>query len=238
MIRVVTTCHAAGYDQYGHRFLKSVDNWPAECSFDWYVEGDYVPDHPRVTRHPLADLAGLQQLKRDYADYRPPTYMFDVVRFANKVYAAYDALRNHDGLGVWCDADAVMYAPLPPNWIADQLGDAYMAMFKRRGMYSETGFWIVNAAHAQHKAFFDTWLKWYESRAFTGLANWTDCETLDATVRKFERAGLITTVSLSGAYEADSHPMAKAEISKYLDHCKGPRKQTGRSPENTNRSRT
>lgn len=235
-MKVVTTCHQSGYAQYGHRFHEALGNWPSDCEFHWYTEGDYVPAADRLTTHALADIAALADLKHRYRNYRPPSYLFDVVRFANKVYAAYHALRDHDGIGVWCDADAVMYAPLPADWISEQLGDSYLALFKRRGMYSETGFWIMNCAHPQHRAFLDTWVKWYESGSFKGLANWTDCETLDATVRKFERAGLITTTSLSAGHEDNMHPMAVAPIAAYLDHCKGPRKAAGASPENKHRS--
>ena len=232
MIRVVTTCHKAGYDEYAHRFHATLDNWPANAEFRWYVEGFKAPTHPRLKQISVTKIPRLTALKLRYASYKPPSYLYDVARFANKVYAAYDALYDYDGIGVWVDADTVMYKPMPEGWLETQLATDYMAVFKRRGMYTETGLWVVNCAHPEHKAFMDTWLEWYESAAFKGLANWTDCETLDATIRKFEKAGKVSVGSLSGGHEDKQHPMAHAPISAFIDHCKGARKQGGFSPEN------
>jgi hypothetical protein len=234
-MRIVTTCHKAGYDEYAYRLRENIDNLPPNAEVRWYVEGFKAPDHPRLTQVGIGKIPRLTALREKYAYYRPPSYLYDVARFANKVYAAYDALYDYDGIGVWMDADCIPYAAIPEGWIETQLATDYMAVFKRRGMYTETGFWIVNCAHAEHKAFFDTWLEWYESAAFKGLANWTDCETLDATIRKFERAGKVTVGSLSGGHEDKQHPMAYAPISAFCDHTKGPRKQAGFSPENRNR---
>jgi hypothetical protein len=235
-MRVVTTCHKAGYDEYGFRFRESLNNWPAGTEFYWYVEGYEVPQDERLTQRSITKLAPLNDLKARYANYRPPNYLFDVVRFANKVFATADALRDYDGLGVWCDADAVAYAPIPDGLLQSMLGDAYIGLFKRAGMYSETGMVLFNCAHYEHSNFLDTWLAWYTSDSFKSLNNWTDCETLDATVRKMEASGKIRSVSLSAGHEKDMHPMAKVELAKYLDHCKGGRKAAGFSPENANRS--
>ena len=86
-------------------------------------------------------------------------------------------------------------------------------------------------AHDQKREFLLAWLQWYTSEADRLLANCTDCETLDATVRLFERSKLIQTVSLSGEHDKDMHPLAKIPLGQYIDHCKGPRKDLGYSPE-------
>ena len=93
----------------------------------------------------------------------------------------------------------------------------------------------MNCAHPETKAFLDTWVDWFESGAFKSLHEWHDCTTLDATLRLFLKDSRITARSLSGEYERDMHPMAKADISKYIDHCKGARKAAGVSPENKHR---
>lgn len=231
-LRVVTTAHKAGYEQYGRRFIDTWHNWPRNAELWWYTEG-YEISRDDITEWPNTKLTQLQAFKSKWAHYQPVSYLYDVVRFSNKVFAAYDALLDYRGLGVWCDADCVTYASIPVGYIESLLPKgSYIALFKRDGMYSETGFWVMDCAHPQHQAFLNTWVEWYESGAFRQLANWTDCETLDATIRKFERAGLITSASLSGLHAREMHPMAHVELARRLDHTKGGRKVEGRSPEN------
>jgi hypothetical protein len=231
-MRLVTTCNAEGFERYAHRILEGWKYWPADTELWWYTEGFTIPNKPDgIVEISTDKLQGLQAFKLKHGKFRPPNYLFDVVRFSHKVYAAVDALSDYKGVGVWMDADCVTRKPIPPGFIENSLGRDYMAMFKRRGMYTETGFWIADCSHEQHREFLSTWVEWYDSGAFKDLANWTDCETLDATVRIFEKAGLIKTGSLSGEFEKEMHPMAKSVIGAYIDHTKGDRKDLGYSPE-------
>ncbi len=233
-MRLVTTCNKAGFDLYGHRMLDGFKLWPAGTELWWYTEGFKLPDDKPdgIVEIDIESLWGLGAFKEKHKTYVPPNYLFDVVRFSNKVYAAIDALQDYKGIGVWLDADCVTYKPIHDGFIEGHLNGGYLAMFKRKGMYTETGLWIMDCSNEAHVPFLDAWASWYEEGIFKDLANWTDCETLDSTVRSFEKRGMIKTVSLSGAFEKDMHPMAKAEIGKYIDHCKGNRKVAGRSPEN------
>lgn len=231
-MRVVSTAHKAGFDVYGQRFLDGWQFWPREAELHFYTEGFDI-ERSDITAIPNTKIGSLQTFKQKYGDYEPVSYLYDVVRFSNKVYAAYDALFNYKGLGVWLDADCVTYRQIPDGFIESLLPKGkYIGLFKRDGMYSETGFWVMDCSHPQHQAFLNTWIEWYESGAFRQLDNWTDCEMLDATMRKFEKTGLIESVSLSGKYSRSMHPMAKVELAKYVDHCKGRRKELGFSPEN------
>lgn len=230
-MKVVTTCHKAGFERYGHRVLETWRLWPETAELHFYTEGFDLPETPRVVAHRVEDLPELCAFKAKHGHYKAPNYLFDVVRFSNKVYAACDALKDHKGVGVWLDADCVTRKPIKPGFIEWHLGGTYLAMLKRAGMYTETGFWVMDCAHEAHSDFLQTWRAWYDTDSFKSLPNWTDCEALDATVRKFEKAGRITTTSLSGQYEKEMHPMAKIELGKYIDHCKGGRKELGYSPE-------
>lgn len=231
-MRIVSTVHKAGFDLYGHRWIENIENWPA-AEFRLYCEG-FMPDHPCEVD--IGKVDRLTTFKRRHANYVAPSWRFDIVRFSNKVFAAHDALRDYDGIGVWLDADCVTFNRIPAGYIEEQLGDAYFAHFRRAGHYTETGMWIVNCAHPVHAEFMDTWLRWFEDDAFKGLHEWHDCTALDATLRQFLKAGKITTKSLSGEFEGDLHPMAHADIAKYIDHCKGHRKAAGVSPENAHRA--
>lgn len=226
-MKVVTTVHKAGFEQYGHRWVESMPNWPG-AEFVMYAEGFATE---RVHCVDVDSVQRLKAFKEQHKAYRAPSWRYDIVRFSNKVFAAYDALYEYDGIGVWLDADAVTYSAIPQGYVEEQLGDAYLAHFKREGWYTETGLWLMNCAHPQHKAFMDRWLQWFESGDFTKLHEWHDCTTLDATIRVTG----VHTKNLSGEYSREMHPMAAADFGRFVDHCKGARKALGYSPENEHR---
>ena len=231
-MRVVTTCHKAGFEQYGHRVLEGFKHWPKDTELWWYTEGFKLPKTDGIVEIDISTLLGLEVFKEQYGKYIAPNYLYDVVRFSNKVFAVNHALSNYKGIGVWMDADCVTYKDIPEGFIEGHLQGSYIALFKRKGMYSETGFWVMDCSHSTHLDFMDTWCRWYEEGLFKDMPNWTDCETLDTTIRIFEKKGLIKSVSLSGDFDKTTHPMSKVELGKYIDHCKGARKNKGFSPEN------
>ncbi len=224
-MRVVTTSSKQGFDDHGFRWLEGRKHWP-DATFHYYTEGFDV-DCPSKD---FADVPEFVEWKAKHRRYIAPTWHFDVVKFAHKVFAAYDALRDYDGLGVWLDADCVTYRKIPNGFIERQLNGAYFAHYGRTGMYTETGLWIVDCSHEQHKAFFDFWRNLYLTERYRRFPQWHDCFTLDATIRAFRE--LCKFHNLSGEHHKTMHPQALSEIGKYVDHCKGPRKAEGKSPEN------
>jgi hypothetical protein len=234
-MRLVTTCNEKQFHEYAHRLFDGFEHFPQGTELWWYTEGFSLPKKDGIVQISTDKLQELQMFKTRWDGYVPPNYLYDVVRFSHKVFATVDALHDYQGIGVWIDADCVPLKTIPSGFIEGHLQGKYMAMLKRRGMYTETGFWIADCAHPVHADFMHMWAEWYRSGAFKDLANWTDCETLDATVRRFEKDGLIQTVSLSGEFDKDMHPMTKIELGKYIDHCKGARKAAGFSPERCER---
>lgn len=225
----VTTCSRAGFEQYGHRLFESFDNAPAEARMVWYTEDYDLSPKDRITAVPCTKVHRLQAFKTKYASYDPVSWRWDVVKFANKVFTVCDALEEHDGIGIWIDADCVIHKPVDGGTLSQFLPDgAYMSLFSRAGMYTETGFWMMNCRHELHREFLETWLAWYETGEFRALKEWHDCMTLDATIKKLG----VPTFSLSGEHEFDMHPMAKSPLAEWFDHCKGARKEKGVSPEN------
>ncbi len=232
-IRVVTTCHKDGYEMYGLRFVQGWQHWPMDAELYWYVEGFMPPPMPRTTLIPTSKVEGLETFKQRFTHYVPVAWNWDVVRFSNKVYAVADAFRDFKGIGVWLDNDCVTFKDISSEYIKSLLPKgSYMAMFKRTGMATETGFWVMDCSHPEHEGFLATWQNWYDSNSFKDLPEWHDCYTLDATVRLFEKRDLIKTHSLSAGHEKDMHPLCKVELGTYIDHCKGRRKIKGYSPEN------
>ncbi len=170
--------------------------------------------------------------KLKHASYVPPSWEYNVVRYSHKVFAACDALYDYDGIGVWLDADCVTYKKIPQGLIEKQVEGVYLAHYGRTGMYTETGLWIMDCSHPEHRNFLDAWRNVYYSERYTVLPGWHDCYTLDATIRSFLADGRIKTHNLSGEHHLHHHPQALSELGKYVDHCKGLRKTQGKSGEN------
>lgn len=231
-MRVVSTVHKAGWDVYGGQWVEGIKNWPQDTQFMLYTEG-FDFKHPRIITQRIESVERAEFFKNRYKNYRPVSWQWDVVRFSNKTFAAYDALYDYDGIGVWLDADCETYSKIPSGWVETRLPyGKYLARFERIGMQTETGFWVMDCANSEHKPFMDTWVRWYEQDAFKTLPQWCDAYLMDATARLFKKDGRIDTVSLSEGHEKDMHPMAKASIAKYIDHKKGARKDLPASPEN------
>jgi hypothetical protein len=245
-MRVVTTANKAGLEQYGQRWLDSRNNWPADAEFRWYTEGYELPHQPDelqmieqagagnttgwIVRKDFAALDEFMAWKAKHQGYVPPNWEFNVVGYAHKVFAAIDALYDYDGIGVWLDADCVTYRKVPAELIEKQVEGAYLACYQRNGYHTETGFWVMDCAHPEHRAFLDAWKAWYLTNSYKQLSAWHDCQTLDATIRHFGER--IKVRNLSGDWANDMHPMAKTELGQWIDHAKGARKIKGVSPEN------
>ena len=231
-MRVISTVHKAGWDVYGERWLAGVEHWPVDTEFILYTEG-FDLDHPRVKTKRIESLPRAEAFKKQYAYYKPVLWQWDIVKWCNKVFAAHDALTGYDGLALWLDADAITFKTFPEGYIESMLPDGvFLALFKRKGMEPETGFWLMDCTHRLRDAFLDTWVRWLEAGTFKTLHQWCDASTLNATLRAFEKDKLVTSVSLSGPWEKEMHPMAKVDLAHYVDHLKGFRKDLVRSPEN------
>lgn len=222
-MRVVTTVHKAGMQEYGWKWLDSRKNWKAE--FLMYPEGFDV----ELPGKDVSEIPELAAFKRKHSGYRSPDWRFDVVRFANKAFAAYDAFRDYKGIGVWLDADCVTFKKVPKALIEKQVEGAYVACFQRVGMHTETGLWIVDCSHPKHAQFMDTFRDWYVSGKFKQFSTgWHDCIGFDYAIK----AVGVPVKNLSGEFSRAGHPQALSEFGKYIDHQKGERKRLERSPEN------
>lgn len=223
-VRVVTTAPKEAVDGYAQRWLESRKNWPKGTDFQFYRDGYHI-DCPGKD---FSELPDFTRWKARHLFYRAPDWRFDVVKFAHKVFAAADALYDHDGIGVWLDADCVTYKKLPSGLIEKQVEGVYLACFQRTGLYTETGLIVFDCRHKQHKQFLNQWREWYLSGKFRQLPQWHDCMAFDASVRQTG----IPVNNLSGEHAKSMHPLSVTELGRYIDHCKGARKEAGYSPEN------
>lgn len=232
-IQAITTCSAAGWEQYGrHMAGRWAENWPVPLHV-WF-EG-FPPDPALEGVHwsDLDSIGWLQQFKRDHAHRTPRSpynYRLDAVRFAHKTAAVIQSALDQfdcDWL-IWVDADTVTHRPVPPEFVQSLLpqGREFLAWLDRVGNYPECGFYVLNLRHPAMPERLATWRSWYVTGRLFQLREWHDSFVLQQLV---ETAGL-GTKSLSGdRARRTSHPFVNGPLGAYMDHLKGSRKVEGKS---------
>lgn len=252
-IKLVTTCHADGWRQYGRHMAQTfAEHWPAEVTLDVYAEGftvDVLADNirPRVlpqwhtewkARHAdNKDAHGLDTARFGRVDRmkaRGYSYRRDCVRFSHKVAALTDAAIEPADWLIMIDADTVTHAPVTIDWLRSLVNAPgfYMAWLHRANWYPECGFVVFNGAHAAHDWFMRRFRDIYESGEVFGLAETHDSFVLAELVKEAVRRGRFAQpVSLSGRTgERSTHPFVHSRLAERLDHAKGKFKAAGRTP--------
>ena len=234
---LVTTCHLAGWQQYGRRMVETFDEfWPADFPFYLYAE-DFQPDHPRpiVCELPKwhAEFKARQANNPAAHGMVEGKYDFrkDCVRFSHKVGAVTDAASRLDvDILIVTDADLVTHAPVDTDWLESLFPPGpYVAWLDREHQYFEGGFYMLRCNHPVHRRIMQRWQALYETDAVLGLSQTHDAESLQHVVFEAEREGLLTIHSLSGDFRGHEHPLVNGPLGARLDHLKGPRKELGKS---------
>ena len=227
-IRLVTTCHADGWRQYGRHMVETfVAHWPADVTLEIYAEGFEVDViAPNVRQRALPDWhTAWKVLHADNADAhgrdprrfgpvdrhknRDYSYRRDCVRFSHKVAALTDAalnpeIVNHAGAADWLimiDADTLSHAPVTIEWLRSLVGSPvfYMAWLHRANWYPECGFVIFNEACPAHEWFMRLLRSTYENGEVFTMPETHDSFVLQELVRlAVRRHAFPMPVSLSG----------------------------------------
>lgn len=210
--------------------------WPAEIALRVYTEGFTDDMNGRVEFVDLNSAASwLAPWKAARtAQHRGMVgarydFKHDAVRFSHKVAAMASAADGPLDLLIWMDADTVTHAPVTMDWLIKPFPEpAAVAWLDRAGTYPETGFLMFRlpaARPALAKA-----VGMYQSGGIFLLPAWTDCHVIQHVVDAARKRGEIEVASLSGDARIHSHVFANSELSKRMDHLKGPRKLAGRTP--------
>lgn len=226
-IRAITTCSAAGWQQYGRRMVQSwAQHWPVPLTV--WTEG-FGCNIPGINTSSLESIYWLAEFKRDYKHLPTANYRMDAVRFAHKTAAVIESALAFDcDYLIWVDADTITHTSVPPAFVESLLptGREYIAWLDRVGNYPECGFYVLNMRHPAHRILMAGWNSLYQTGDLFRLAEWHDSYVLQQLV---EQHGLHTR-SLSGKRGArTSHPFINGPLGAYMDHLKGPRKQAGKS---------
>ena len=262
-ITVVTTFHPSGLSLYGQRFLDSfarrVDK---RIRLIVYAE-DCKPVNPDPSRIEIVDakkaLPKLNAFKDKWKDVpkangnisKDPvlskrkdhnkTFKWDAVRFANKVYAVFDACERSKDWCVWMDADTVVHSDWSYEDLLNLLPKTSWITYVGRGKGSQTwpecGFYGMNLNDVVCQEFLKEFERMYAD-ADNGiflLDEWHDSFVFGHIVNKMKRTAPNVLDYSAEMYlrEAKSggggHPLINGVLGKWIDHMKGDRKVLGKS---------
>ena len=260
-ITVVTTFHPEGMQVYGQKFLDSfaarVDK---RIKLLCYAE-DCTPTNPDLNQITILDqeqnLPKLVEFKNKWKDIpkangkcpwperRPrdhhKEFKWDAIRFANKVYAVFDACERSTDWCVWMDADSIIHA----NWSYDDFAEllpdtswiTYVGRGKGSATWPECGFYGMNLNDSVCQDFLAEFERMYEDadNGIFNLEEWHDSFVFGKILNeiKFKHpnvldytAELMLTHAKTGG---GGHPLINTRLGQWMDHMKGARKFEGKS---------
>lgn len=260
-ITVITTFHQPGLNEYGQRFLDSFAEKVDKRIKLWVYAENCKPMNPDpaqiVVLDAVTQLPKLQKFKEKYRNIpkangvcpwperRPrdhhKAFKWDAVRFANKVYAVFDACDRSTDWVVWMDADTFIHS----NWSYEEFIDllpktswiTYVGRGNKAQSWPECGFYGLNLNDPVCKEFLEKFEYMYEQAddGIFKLNEWHDSYVFGTVLEKLKirhpnvidyTAELTLTGAKSGG---GGHPLINSKLGKWMDHMKGERKKLGKS---------
>lgn len=261
-ITVITTFHKQGMDLYGQRFIASfAENVDKRIKLVVYAE-DCFPSNPdpnqisildqkealpklvdfksRWRNDPRANGIPPEEIKRKRPKDHHKEFKWNAIRFANKVYAVFDAWDKRMGHWiVWMDADSYIHSPWSYEEFENLLPKGKFITFVGRGKGSQTwpecGFYGLNLNHPVAHTFLEDFEKMYEDaeNGIFKLEEWHDSYVFGEVLKKYRQFPYLDYSADMYLKEAKTggggHPLINGPLGKFMDHMKGDRKQKGKS---------
>lgn len=249
---VVTTFNQSGYECYAKRMIQTfLRNWPETVNLLVYAEDCSVEESaPNLTVIDVATLIKLQDFKQRWAHDPKATgrqpqgpqdsrgkqlgigFKWDAVRFSHKVYSVCDAAQTCETEWlIWMDADTVCHSQISildiQSLIPAEIDLAYLG---RRNKYSECGLYAMNLRSRATALFLLRFQAMYD-HAENGIfrqSEWHDSFIFDRVRETIPDFQMLDWAA--GIINGEGHPLINCEWGRFLDHLKGQRKQSGRSP--------
>jgi len=240
------------YEEYGHRLFST---WDRRYELIVYHEdysdsaGDKPPYIPSWAGHIHTPTVTpeLYRWTENHKTRPVNSYKQDAVRFSHKVWAMWHGVITYTGWtnaysGVmWMDADTTIKQMPTPEELVNYLNRADITVYDRPE-YPETGIMWFSSRTQMRSEWCSTYYntathfvnrlrEYYETDQIYQLKEQHDAYVTGHILRtefKGRWASLSTTDQAPGR-----HPQAHSRSATRWDHCKGPRKIQGRSPENT-----
>jgi len=271
-ITVVTTFHQKGMEVYGQRFIDSfAKRVHKKIKLLVYAE-NCSPINPDPLQIKIIDakqaLPKLNAFKERWGnepkangkcpwpERRPRDYhkefKWDAVRFANKVYAVFDAVEKSKDWCVWMDADTFIHSDWSYKEFLECLPNTSWITYVGRGKgvnpgpegklvvknWPECGFYGMNLNHPVCHEFLKEFERMYEDAdngIFT-LEEWHDSYVFGSILFELKREfpnALDYTAEMQVPNTAKSggggHPLINSKLGQWMDHMKGDRKFAGSS---------
>ena len=261
MITTLTTFHKPGLDLYGQRFIDSfAKNVDKKIKLLVYAENctPVNPDNNQITIIDAKELTKLNQFKSrwgnvpkangkyPFPEKRPrdhhKEFKWDAIRFANKVYAVFDAVtRTDDQWTVWIDADTFVHSPISYEQFENLLPNDKWITYVGRGKGSQTwpecGFYGLNTHNQTCKRFLSEFERMYEDadNGIFKLDEWHDSFVFGKILNQLTpidknfydySTGIYNKTAKTGG---GGHPLINSVLGNYFDHMKGARKTKGKS---------
>ena len=251
---IVTSMNRDLHKQYAHRFFDTFDRrydlivYHEDASDSAGDPPDYIPEWAGHCHTPTTQPEAYRWIEAHKND-TITSYKHHATRFAHKVFAIWHAVMTYTGWGalysgvIWMDADIVFKQMPSPQELTEwcRRDKEHIALYDRPE-HPETGFiWFDN----HHKCINEYNSTYYNvGTHFVGILREYYLEDKIYQLKEqhdaFVMGHILRTMfptryrSLSTTDKAPGrHPQAISESAKWWDHCKGPRKKTGRSQENT-----
>ena len=261
MITALTTFHKPGLDLYGQRFIDSfARNVDKKIKLLVYAE-NCSPVNPNNEQIIIVDAKQLNKLnqfkarwsnvpkangKCPFPEKRPrdhhKEFKWDAVRFANKVYAVFDAVeRSTTPWTVWIDADTYVHSPVSFEQFQSLLPNDKWITFVGRGKGSQTwpecGFYGLNTHNETCKKFLKEFERMYEDadNGIFKLDEWHDSFVFGKILNQLTPIDKNFLDYSSNIYNKTAktggggHPLINSVLGNYFDHMKGARKTKGKS---------
>lgn len=267
-IKVVTTYKPGTWEKYSGRGIESIaKNWPKEidmfvlheepkpnCKFDRITWIDMDSAVPSITnfknKHKNDPVAcgettpiegGVRRLPNaGNMDRGKGSYLWDAVRFANKVICVVNGVKNSKDYDymIWIDADTFTFRPIPLKFLEDLLPIDTMITYLGREnpalinatKYPECGFVGYNLKHPEVQNFVNEWEQLYITDNIFKLLEWHDSFVFWHLIKKFKKEKSIKVNDIGHMKGVKGHHVfINSELGLYIDHMKGKRKQAGTS---------
>jgi len=168
------------------------------------------------------------------------SFLWDAVRFSNKVFCIINAVRNSKDYDyvLWIDADTFTFRPVPLDFFQNLLPHDTMLTYLGRenptlndgGVYPECGFVGYNLRHPEIQNFITDWENLYKTGEVFDILEWHDSFVF-WHLSKIYRKNKNITVNDIGYQKGvkGHHVFINSELGLYMDHFKGKRKSRGTS---------
>jgi len=174
------------------------------------------------------------------ADKNKESFLWDAVRFSNKVFCVINAVRNSKDYDyvVWLDADTFTFRPVPIDFFEKLLPANTMVTYLGRenptlndgGKYPECGFVGYNLNHPETQNFINEWEELYTQDTVFKILEWHDSYVFWHLTKKFRTEKNIQVNDIGKWVGVKGHHVfVNSELGQYIDHMKGDRKTKGSS---------